>query len=419
MAEWEKLFINANLITMATDTGNVYGQIEDGALGISDGIIQYAGLMKTLPRPPKDMSDQVIDLGGRLLTPGLIDCHTHLVFAGDRSNEFELRQNGVSYADIAKSGGGIQSTVTATRSASFEELFASAEARLLSLMLEGVTTVEIKSGYGLDLDSERKILKVARELAVHHPIDIKTTFLGAHTTPPEFAGDNDAYIKHITDDMLPTLADEGLIDAVDAFMEGIAFNEPQVRAVFEKAHELNLSVKLHADQLTDTNGGSLAAEFNAMSADHLEYSNPETIKKLAAAGTVGVLLPGAFYSLKETQKPNIAAMRKAGLNMAIATDMNPGTSPTQSLLLMMNMATTLFGLTTDEALSGVTRNAAKALGINDNYGTLEVGKKANFAVWNADNPATLVNWFGTNSLAFSCYLGELQMLADPEFEADF
>ncbi len=426
MAEWEKLFINANLATMAKGYGNAYGQIEHGALGVSEGKIQYSGLMKTLPgstkhlaRAPKDMADEVIDLGGRLITPGLIDCHTHLVFAGDRSNEFELRQNGMSYADISKAGGGIQATVNATRAASFEELYESAQTRLLSLMLEGVTTVEVKSGYGLDIESERKILSVARELAAQHPIEIKTTFLGAHTTPVEFSGDNDAYIKHIVDEMLPTLAADGLVDAVDAFMEGIAFNEAQVRAVFEKARELNIPVKLHADQLTNTSGGALAAEFNAVSADHLEYSDEKTIAQMAKAGTVAVLLPGAFYSLKETQKPDIAAMRKAGLDMAIATDMNPGTSPTQSLLLMMNMAATLFGLTTNECLSGVTRNAAKALQINDNTGTLEVEKNANFAVWNVKHPAALVNWFGTNPLAFSCFKGELQMLADPEFEGYF
>jgi imidazolonepropionase len=419
MAEWEKLFINANLATMTSNHGNAYGQIEHGALGVSDGIIQYSGLMKTLARAPKDMAEQVIDLGGRLVTPGLIDCHTHLVFAGDRSNEFELRQNGMSYSDIAKAGGGINATVMATRQASFDELFEAAQTRLLSLMMEGVTTVEIKSGYGLDIETERKMLKVARELGQLHPIEVKTTFLGAHSTPTEYHGDNTAYINHIIDEMLPTLAAEGLVDAVDAFMEGIAFNQTQVRALFEKAKELNIPIKLHADQLTNTSGGALAAEFNALSADHLEYSNADTINEMAKAGTVAVLLPGAFYSLKEVQKPDIAAMRKANLDMAIATDMNPGTSPTQSLLLMMNMAATLFGLTTDEALSAVTRNAAKALGINDNCGTLTVGKQANIAVWNVASPATLSNWFGANPLAFSCYLGELQMLADPEFEAHF
>ena len=419
MAEWEKLFINANLVTMSdsgSDNASAYGQIDEGALGVSDGIIQYSGLMKTLAKAPNDMADEVIDLKGRMLTPGLIDCHTHLVFGGDRAAEFELRQNGMSYEEISKAGGGIQSTVTATRNASEDELYKAAEDRLLSLMIEGVTTVEVKSGYGLDIETETKILRVARELAIMHPVRISTTFLGAHTVPPEFNGDKNAYMLHVVDEMLPALANDGLIDAVDAFMEGIAFNEPQVRALFERCGELNLPVKLHADQLSDTGGGALAAEFGALSADHLEYASEASIKAMAKADSVAVLLPGAFYTLGETQKPNIEAMRKAKLDMAIASDMNPGTSPTQSLLLMLNMAATLFKLTPQECLSGVTRNSAKALGLNNIIGSLEVGKVADFAVWNVDNPAALSYWVGANPLAFSCFSGELQMLADPEFD---
>ena len=396
MAKWDRVYINAELATMLAETP--YGHIEKAALGVKNGRIAFAAPMKTLPRPPEDIADQVVDVEGRWITPGLIDCHTHMVFAGDRAGEFELRLRGASYEEIAEAGGGIVSTVIATRAASEEELVASASARLADFIAEGVTTIEIKSGYGLDSETEVKILRAARRLAADYPVRVRTTFLGAHALPPEFADDRAGYIKAVTDEMMPLVAKSGLADAVDAFMEGIAFNEPETRAVFEKAKELGLPVKLHADQLSDTGGAALAAEFGALSADHLEYTNDDGVKAMAASGAVAVLLPGAFYTLAETQLPPLAAMRDAGVPIAIASDCNPGSSPARSLLAMMNMGCTLFGLTPEEALAGTTRNAARALGILNETGTLEPGKAADLAIWDVADPAELSYWIGGSPL---------------------
>lgn len=400
MAEWETLFVNAELATMLP--GTPYGHIEKAALGVSDSRIAFAAPMTALPRAPGDMADEVIDVEGRWITPGLIDCHTHMVFAGDRAGEFEMRLRGASYEEIAKAGGGIVSTVMATRAASGEELVTLAAARLQDFIAGGVTTVEIKSGYGLDAESEVKMLRAARRLAADHPVRVRTTFLGAHALAPEFAPETaesrDGYIRLVTDEMMPLVAKSGLADAVDAFMEGIAFTEAETRRVFEKARELGLPVKLHADQLSDTGGAALAAEFGALSADHLEYTSLEGVAAMAASGSVAVLLPGAFYTLAETQIPPIQALRDAAVPIAVASDCNPGTSPARSLLAMMNMGCTLFGLTPEEALAGTTRNAALALGILDETGTLEPGKAADLAIWDIADPAELSYWIGGNPL---------------------
>ncbi len=400
MAEWDKLFINAELATMLPDTP--YGHIEKAALGIKGERIAFAAPMTALPRAPAEMADEVVDVEGRWITPGLIDCHTHMVFAGDRAGEFEMRLRGASYEEIAKAGGGIVSTVVATRAASEEELVASAGARLRDFIAGGVTTVEIKSGYGLDAENEVKMLRAARRLAADYPVRVRTTFLGAHALAPEFAPETpesrEDYIRLVTDEMMPLVAKSGLADAVDAFMEGIAFTEAETRRVFEKAKELGLPVKLHADQLSDTSGAALAAEFGALSADHLEYTSAEGVQAMAAAASVAVLLPGAFYTLAETQIPPIQALRDAAVPIAVASDCNPGTSPARSLLAMMNMGCTLFGLTPEEALAGTTRNAAQALGILDETGTLEPGKAADLAIWDIADPVELSYWIGGNPL---------------------
>ncbi len=396
MAEWDRLFINAELATMLADTP--YGHIEKAALGIKGDRITFAAPMTALPRAASEMAEDIIDVEGRWITPGLIDCHTHLVFSGDRAGEFEMRLRGASYEDIAKAGGGIISTVVATRAASEEELVASAAARLKDFMAGGVTTIEIKSGYGLDVESEVKMLRAAQRLAADYSVRVRTSFLGAHALAPEFAEDRAGYIRLVTDEMMPLVAKSGLADAVDAFMEGIAFSGPEIRAVFEKAKELGLPVKLHADQLSDTSGAALAAEFGALSADHLEYTSADGVKAMAAAGSVAVLLPGAFYTLAETRVPPIQAMRDAGVPIAVASDCNPGTSPARSLLAMMNMGCTLFGLTPEEALAGTTRNAALALGIQEETGTLEPGKAADLAIWDIADPAELSYWIGGSPL---------------------
>ncbi len=400
MAEWDILFINAELACMLarTDGATPYGHIEKAALGIKDDRIAFAAPMTALPRAPAEMANDVVDVEGRWITPGLIDCHTHMVFAGDRAGEFEMRLRGASYEEIAKAGGGIVSTVMATRAASEEELVAGAAARLQDFIAGGVTTIEIKSGYGLDIEGEVKMLRAARRLAADHPLRVRTTFLGAHALAPEFSDDRDGYISLVTEEIMPMVAKSGLADAVDAFMEGIAFTEAETRRVFEKAKELGLPVKLHADQLSDTGGAALAAEFGALSADHLEYTSAEGVAAMAAAGSVAVLLPGAFYTLAETQIPPIQALRDAAVPIAVASDCNPGTSPARSLLAMMNMGCTLFGLTPEEALAGTTRNAARALGILDETGTLEPGKAADLAIWNIADPAELSYWIGGNPL---------------------
>ncbi|MDX1297802.1 MAG: imidazolonepropionase [Pseudomonas sp.] len=383
-----KLWLNCHAATMA---GGRYSIIENAALVTRAERIEWIG-----PRAELPVGDyaETIDLGGAWLTPGLIDCHTHLVFGGDRSAEFEQRLEGVSYAEIAAAGGGIASTVRATRAASEDELFASAEQRLRSLLRDGVTTLEIKSGYGLDLASERKMLQVARRLGASLPVTVRATCLAAHALPAEYAGRSDDYIDLVCREILPALAAEGLVDAVDAFCEHLAFSPAQVERVFQCARELGLPIKLHAEQLSSLHGSSLAARYGALSADHLEFMDEADAKAMAAAGSVAVLLPGAFYFLRETQLPPVQVLREQGVSMAIASDLNPGTSPALSLRLMMNMACTLFRMTPEEALAGVTLNAAKALGLGDTHGSLEAGKVADFVAWDIARPAELAYWLG-------------------------
>ncbi len=386
---------NAKFATMVSG-GLSYGLIEKGAVAISDGLIQWVGPEKELPVEFAGLQEK--DLGGRLVTPALIDCHTHLVYGGSRATEFELRLKGASYEEISRSGGGILSTVTATRNASEEELFAQSLPRFDALLAEGVRTVEIKSGYGLDLETEIKMLRVARQLGKERNIRVKTSFLGAHAIPPEFAGKAEAYIDFVCEEVLPAVHEEKLADAVDGFCENIAFSPKQISMVFEKATSLGLPVKLHAEQLSNYGGAALAAKYGALSADHLEYLDEAGILAMAKSGTVAVVLPGAFYTLRETQFPPLKALRQAGVPLAIATDCNPGSSPLTSLLLCMNMACTLFRMTPEEALCGVTREAAQALGIGPEVGTIEVGKKAEFAVWNVEQPAELAYRIGCNPL---------------------
>ena len=376
---------------VASMAQGVYSIIEDAAILTSGERIEWIGPRQSLP---VTADARVVELNGAWVTPGLIDCHTHTVFGGNRSGEFEQRLQGVSYADIAAQGGGIASTVRATRAATEEQLYASARQRLQALLRDGVTTVEIKSGYGLDLASERKLLRVIRRLGAELPVTVRGTCLAAHAMPPEFAGRADDYIEHICTEMLPALAAEGLVDAVDAFCEYLAFSPAQVERVFIKARELGLPVKLHAEQLSSLHGSSLAARYQALSADHLEFMTEEDAIAMAAAGTVAVLLPGAFYFLRATQLPPMDALRKHGVKIAIATDLNPGTSPGLSLRLMMNMACTLFRMTPEEALAGVTLHAARALGLGDSHGSLEVGKVADFIAWDIERPADLSYWLG-------------------------
>ena len=390
-----KLFRHARLATLADARGGL-GLVEDGAVLVHDGRIAYAGPGSGLP--PEARAAEVVECGGRLVTPGLIDCHTHLVFGGERSNEFEMRLAGASYQEISRAGGGIASSVRATRAASDDDLFASGSKRLDRLIAEGVTSVEVKSGYGLDLATEARVLRTARRLAHERDVTIVTSFLGAHALPPEAGGDKDAYVRLVAEEMLPALAREGLVDAVDGFCEGIAFSPEQIARVFEAAKALNLPVKLHADQLSDLGGAALAARYGALSADHLEYCSDEGAAALARAGTVAVLLPGAYYFLREPQAPPIEAFRRHGARMAVATDCNPGTSPLTSLLFAMNMAATLFRLTVDECLAGTTREAARALGLLAETGTLETGKWADLAIWDVERPAELVCGIGANPL---------------------
>jgi imidazolonepropionase len=384
----QHLWFNCHAATLA---GGRYASIEDAAIVTAGGLIQWIG-------PYADVPDgdyaQRHDLHGAWVTPGLIDCHTHAVFGGNRSAEFEQRLQGVSYAEIAAAGGGIASTVRATRAASEDELLASASQRVRALLRDGVTTIEIKSGYGLDLASERKMLRVIRRLGETLPVTVRATLLAAHALPPEFAGRSDAYIDLVCDEILPTLAREERVDAVDAFCEHLAFSPAQVERVFIAAQQLGLPVKLHAEQLSALAGSSLAARYQALSADHLEFMTLADAQAMAAAGTVAVLLPGAFYFLRETQLPPVQMLREQGVPMAIASDLNPGTSPALSLRLMLNMACTLFRLTPEEALAGVTLNAAKALGVGASHGSLEVGKVADFVAWQIAQPAELAYWLG-------------------------
>ena len=382
------LWQHCNVATMANGR---YSIIEDAALVTRDGYIEWMGPRQQLPTGEYG---QTHGLEGAWVTPGLIDCHTHTVFGGNRSGEFEQRLQGVSYAEIAAAGGGIASTVRATRAASEDELFDSARQRLRCLLRDGVTSVEIKSGYGLSLESERKILRVIRRLGEVLPVTVRSTCLAAHALPPEFKDRADDYIEHICNEMLPALAAEGLVDAVDAFCEYLAFSPAQVERVFKVAQQLGLPVKLHAEQLSSLHGSSLAARYQALSADHLEFMTEEDAIAMAASGTVAVLLPGAFYFLRETQLPPMEALRKHGVKIAIASDLNPGTSPGLSLRLMLNMACTLFRMTPEEALAGVTLHAATALGMGETHGSLEPGKVADFVAWNIDRPADLAYWLG-------------------------
>ncbi len=384
----KRLWQNCHAATMV---GGTYSIIEDAAIVTAGERIHWIG-----PRSEAlaQQGEEIIDLGGAWVTPGLIDCHTHTVFGGNRSGEFEQRLQGVSYAEIAAAGGGIASTVRATRAASEDQLFASARQRLDALRRDGVTTIEIKSGYGLDLANEAKMLRVARRLGSELPVTVRATCLAAHALPPEYLERADDYITHICDEMLPALAAEGLVDAVDAFCEYLAFSPAQVERVFIKAQALGLPVKLHAEQLSSLAGATLAARYQALSADHLEFMTEADAIAMAASSTVAVLLPGAFYFLRETQLPPMDALRAHGVAIAIASDLNPGTSPGLSLRLMLNMACTLFRMTPEEALAGVTVHAAKALGLQASHGSLEAGKVADFVAWNIERPADLAYWLG-------------------------
>lgn len=399
----DTLWVNARIATLAPGAPGL-GIIEDGAIASRGGRIAWVGSIAELPATLAPRA--TVDLEGRWVTPGLIDCHTHLVYGGDRAREFEMRLAGASYEEIARTGGGIISSVRATRAATEADLLASALRRLDALLAEGVTTIEIKSGYGLDLDSEIRMLKVARQLAEHRGVSIATTCLSAHALPPEYASDRAGYLKLVIDEILPAMAAEGLADAVDGFVEGIAFSPAEMAPVFDKAKALGLPVKLHADQLSNLQGARLAAEHGALSADHLEYTDDDGAAAMAKSGTVAVLLPGAFYVLRETQVPPVAAFRRHGVPMAVATDSNPGTSPITSLLTTMNMAATLFWLTVDECIAGVTREAARALGRLDNTGTIEAGKSCDLAVWDIERPAELVYRIGFNPLHQRIWRGQ-------------
>ncbi|WP_133479332.1 imidazolonepropionase [Cognatilysobacter segetis] len=395
---WDGLVVGASLATL---DGDGYGAIDDGAIAWKNGLIAFVGPRADLPGSPSALAAQVIEATG-WITPGLVDCHTHAVFAGDRASEFEMRLEGARYEDIARAGGGILSTVRAVRAADEDALYAQSRPRIEALRRDGVTTLEIKSGYGLDFDNERKMLRVARRFA-SPALDVRTTYLAAHALPPEFAGRADAYIDAAID-WLPRLHAEGLVDAVDAFCEGIGFSPAQTRRLFERARSLGLPVKLHADQLSDLDGASLAAEFDGLSADHVEHTSEAGVRAMAAAGTVAVLLPGAFHVLRETRLPPIDAFRAHGVPMAIATDCNPGTSPLLSLRQAMQLACTHFRLTPEQALRGATQHAARALGLHDR-GVLRTGLRADLAVWDIRHPAELCYWLGGDLLSRAVVAG--------------
>jgi imidazolonepropionase len=397
----DRIWRNARLATLSPDLPGL-GIVEDGLIASQEGAIAYAG--STRDAPDMDAS-QTTDCEGRWITPGLIDCHTHLVYGGDRAHEFEIRLAGATYEEVARAGGGIVSTMQATRAASEAELVAYALPRLDALIAEGVTTVEIKSGYGLKLEHEAKQLRAARALGSQREISIVTSFLGAHAVPPEFAGSPDFYIENITEVMIPAIARDGLADAIDAFCESIGFTVGQTRRVFEAARAHGLPVKLHAEQLSNLHGAALAAEFGALSADHLEYLDADGVAAMARAGTVAVLLPGAFYFTRETKKPPLDALRAAQVPIALATDCNPGSAPLTSPLLAMNMAATLFRMTVDECIGGFTRHAARALG-RRNIGTLEAGKSCDLAIWDIERPAELVYRMGLNPLHARVWRGQ-------------
>ena len=396
MSPSDLLLTDARIATMRAGAPDAYGAIEDGALAIRDGEITWVGPRSNLP---SHEAAETRSLEGRWLTPALIDCHTHLVFGGDRGAEFEARLGGASYEELATSGGGIMATVRATRAASAEELYRSALGRLEAMAEQGTATVEIKSGYGLDGDTEIRMLEVARRLGRASGLTVRTTLLAAHAVPPEFAGRPDDYLAFVGDEVMPRVVKGGLADAMDAFCEGIAFNAAQITGLFERARALGLPLKLHADQLSDGGGAELAARFGALSADHLEYTSAAGIEALGRAGTVAVLLPGACLTLDESRRPPIRALRRCGVPMAVATDCNPGTSPLGSLPEAMALASRLFGLTPAECLAGVTRHAALALGLQDDRGTLEIGKRADIAIWDIGHPRDLTYWLGRRQLA--------------------
>ena len=388
------VFVDLNAATMV-ESHDAYGLVADAAIAVVDGLIDWVGPALDLPAAYTDLPST--NLGGRFVTPGLIDCHTHIVHGGDRAVEFEMRLNGASYEEVARAGGGIVSTVEATRAADADELLAEALRRVDVLIAEGVTMIEIKSGYGLDVETELRMLRTARAIADNRPVRVKTTFLGAHATPADYAGRDDAYIDEVCIPALRAACAEGLVDAVDGFCEGIAFQPAQIARVFDVAVELGLPIKLHAEQLSNLGGAKLAARYGALSADHIEYLDEDGVLAMAKAGTVAVILPGAFYTLRETQAPPIALLRKHAVPMALATDINPGSSPLNSLLLTLNMSCTLFRMTPLEALCGVTRNAARALGVTD-AGTIAAGLRADLAVWDIKHPAELAYRIGFNPL---------------------
>jgi imidazolonepropionase len=399
-----RLWRNARLATMA-DSAAGLGIVEDGAIVARDGLIVYAGPEADMPAA-FSQNAEIVDCEGRWITPGLIDCHTHLVHAGNRANEFEMRLAGATYEEVTRAGGGIVSSVKALRAASQQELVAQSLPRLDALIAEGLTTIEVKSGYGLDLENEKKSLRAARLLGENRPVTVTTSFLGAHALPPEAKGDKDAFIDLVANEILPAVTAEGLADAVDGFCEGLAFSPEQISRVFDAAKAAGLPVKLHADQLSNLHGAELAARYGALSADHLEYTDEAGAAAMARAGTVATILPGAYYFIRETKKPPIGLFRQHGVKMAVATDCNPGTSPLTSLLLTMNMAATLFGLTVDECLAGVTREAARALGLLGRTGTLEAGKSADLAIWDIERPAELVYRMGFNPLHARIWRGQ-------------
>jgi imidazolonepropionase len=398
------VWLNAHLATLDPAMEGL-GVVEDGAVAVKGGCIVFVGPQADLPDLYRQ-SLPVTDCGGRWITPAMVDCHTHLVYGGNRALEFEMRLQGASYEDIARAGGGIVSSVKSTNALSDEELVAQALPRLDTLLAEGISTIEIKSGYGLNIDAECKMLRVARKLAGLRPVRIRTSYLAAHATPPEYKGRSDDYISDVVLPGLVRAHAEGLVDAVDGFCEGIAFSPAQIARVFDTAKNLGIPVKLHAEQLSNLGGAALAAAYGALSADHLEHLDEAGAEALAQSGTVAVLLPGAFYTLREKQAPPVKALRAAGAHMALATDCNPGTSPVTSLLLTMNMGATLFGMTVEECLAGVTREAARALGLLTETGTLEVGKSADLSVWNIGRPAELVYRIGFNPLHQRIFKGE-------------
>jgi len=398
----DTIWQNARLCSLAAHMPGL-GIVEDGVIAADDGRIVFAGAATDAPAFE---ATRTIDCGGRWITPGLIDCHTHLVHGGNRAGEFEMKLAGARYEDIARAGGGIRATMRATRASSEADLVASALPRLDALIAEGATTIEIKSGYGLSPESEARMLRAARTLGRERPVTIRTTFLGAHAVPPEFDGDADGYTDLVCDRMLPAVAAAGLADTVDGFCEGIAFSPAQIERVFTRARELGLPVKLHAEQLSNLGGAALAARHGALSADHLEHLDADGIAAMRRAGTVAVLLPGAFYFLREKQVPPVEQLRAAGVPIAIATDCNPGTSPLTSLLLTMNMAATLFRLTVEECLAAVTRNAALALGLGHEAGTLEAGRWCDLAIWDVESPAELVYRMGFNPLHARIWRGK-------------